>query len=247
MSLRFHEIAESTHTLLNPFSEAKLTLLGEICSPAQGTRMLDLACGKGELLIRWARAYGVIGVGVDISEVFLAAARQRADELEVIDQVNFVQDDAAQYPQPFHEFDVVSCIGATWIGGGLIGTLELMKTALKPRDGLILVGEPYWHVIPDREIANSMDTEPDTYATLGNTLNRFESVGLELVEMVLADLTDWDRYEAKHWMAVDTYLREHPDDPEADALRAWMRKWRRNYLEYGRDYMGWGIFVLRPQ
>lgn len=245
MTLQFHEIAESTHTILNPFSEAKLQLLGEICAPPQGARMLDLACGKGELLIRWARDYGVIGVGVDISEVFLAAARQRADELEVIDQVNFVHDDAAQYPQPFHEFDVVSCIGATWIGGGLVGTLELMKTALKPKDGVMLVGEPYWHITPTHNVAAHLDFEPDTFATLGDTLSRFESVGLELVEMVLADLTDWDRYEAKHWMAVDNYLRENPDYADAGELRAWMQKERRNYLEFGRDYIGWGIFVLR--
>lgn len=245
MTLQFHEIAESTHQLLSPFSEAKLQLLGEICAPQQGTRMLDLACGKGELLIRWAREYGIIGVGVDISEAFLAAARQRADELEVIDQVNFVHDDAAQYPQSFHEFDVVSCIGATGIGGGLVGTLELMKTALKPRDGMILVGEPYWHVTPTYDVAASMEAEPDTFATLGDTLQRFESVGLELVEMVLADLTDWDRYEAKHWMAVDNYLRANPNYSQAEELHAWMQKWRRSYLEYGRDYMGWGIFVLR--
>ena len=31
MSLRFHEIAEQNHRILNPFTEAQLALLGDIC------------------------------------------------------------------------------------------------------------------------------------------------------------------------------------------------------------------------
>ena len=45
--------------------------------------MLDLACGSGELLCTWARDHGVTGTGVDISTVFLDAARVRAAELGV--------------------------------------------------------------------------------------------------------------------------------------------------------------------
>ena len=50
MSLRFHEISEQNHRILNPFSDEKLMVLGEICRLKPGTRQLDLACGKGEML-----------------------------------------------------------------------------------------------------------------------------------------------------------------------------------------------------
>lgn len=63
MSLRFHEIAESGHRVLNPFSEEKLDLLGEITRVGENTRLLDLACGKGELLCRWAAAHRITGLG----------------------------------------------------------------------------------------------------------------------------------------------------------------------------------------
>ena len=62
--------------------------------------------------------------------------------MDVTEKLTFVQGDAGEYPQATHDFNVVSCIGATWIGNGLNGTIELMKPALKP-DGLLLVGEPY--------------------------------------------------------------------------------------------------------
>ncbi len=248
MSLRFHEIAETNHRILNPFTETQLDMLGEICRLNSGTRQLDLCCGKGEMLSRWSARYGTIGVGVDISEVFLEAAHKRARELEVGQRVQFVQGDAAEYPEAHHQFDIVSCIGATWIGGGLLGTLELMKPALKDGNSLLLVGEPYWMDDPPQEAYDLIaDGNRTLFTSLPGTLDRFEAAGLELIEMVLATLEGWDRYTAMQWMAVSDWLRVHPDDPEADALRAWIDSVRRDYLTYGRRYFGWGVFVLRQQ
>ena len=151
MSQRFHEIAEGRHRILNPFTNVQLQLLGEICAVHAGTRQLDLCCGKGEMLCRWSARFGLTGTGVDISPVFLQAARERAEELGCGDRVSFVEGDASTYPVPADEFDIVSCIGATWIGGGLAGTLQLMRPGLCDRDSLLLVGEPYWIDEPSAE------------------------------------------------------------------------------------------------
>ena len=160
-------------------------------------------------------------------------------------QLTFVQGDAGEYPQATHDFDVVSCIGATWIGDGLVGTLTLMKPALKPA-GLILVGEPYWIDPPPEAAYETMGIGKDDYVSLEGTLDRFEGAGLQLIEMVLANLDGWDRYEAPQWMAVHDYLRAHPDDPEAAALTQWVSNNQRTYFKYGRRYLNWGVFVLRP-
>ncbi len=47
-------------------------------------------------------------------------------------------------------------------------------------------------------------------------------------------------------MTLDTWLRDHPDDPDAPALREWFHANQRAYLTYGRRCFGWGVFVLRP-
>lgn len=244
MSLHFHEIASKTIRILNPFTEDQLMLLGEVCCLSPGMAQLDLACGKGEMLCQWAQKYEISGIGVDISSVFLDEAKRRAEELEVTEKLEFVQGDAEKYAQEAHDFDVVSCIGATWIGHGLIGTLELMKPALKP-DGLLLVGEPYWVEQPPEEAYAALDINKDDYVSLAGTLNRFESSGMRLVEMVIADQHGWDRYEAPQWMAVDNFLRTDPDYHDAKALYEWTSNNRRSYLEYGRRYFNWGVFVLR--
>nr|BFE82054.1 hypothetical protein GCM10020093_046550 [Planobispora longispora] len=95
------------------------------------------------MLCRWALEHGIEGVGVDISEVFLDAAHERAVELGVAGRIRFERGDAGAHPAEPGSFDVVSCLGATWIGDGVEGTVKLMLPALK-EDGILLVGEPYW-------------------------------------------------------------------------------------------------------
>ncbi len=63
--------------------------------------------------------------------------------------------------------------------------------------------------------------------------------------MVLADGDSWDRYVAGQWWTIDRWLSAHQDDPRADEMRGLLVAWRRAHLEYGRRYLGWGIFVLR--
>ena len=244
MLLRLHEIAEGNHRILNPFTEERLMLLGEVCRLRPGMRQLDLCCGKGEMLCQWARRWSITGIGVDISKVFLTAARARAAEMGVEDRAAFVEADASAYKAEAHAFDVVSCIGATWIGGGLVGTLKLMLPALK-EGGLILVGEPYWIDQPPPEAYAPLGVTQDDFASLIGTFDRFESAGMDLVEMVLADPDSWDRYQAATWWTMREWLRENPKDPDAPALRDFLSGSHRGYLAYSRRYLGWGVFVLK--
>jgi SAM-dependent methyltransferase len=242
-ALRLHEIAEANHRILNPITARKLDLLGEICQWQPGGRLLDLACGKGEMLSQWAARYGIDGTGVDISTVFLDAARLRAAELGVADKITFVEGDAATYQAS--GFDMVSCLGATWIGNGVVGTINLMRPALAP-DGLLLIGEPYWIDEPPEAAYAAFGWDRDEFTSLRGTLDRFTAAGCELVEMVLADGDSWDRYVASQWRTLSDWLRANPDAPEVPQLRAFLDSSRSTHLEFGRRYLGWGVFVLRP-
>lgn len=245
MSLRHHEIAESGHRILNPLTEDKLMLLGEICRLKEGQRQLDLACGKGEMLARWAERHGIGGVGVDLSEVFLTAARMRAAELGVAERLAFERAEAGGYRAEPGAFDIVSCVGATWIGGGLAGTVELMRPAMRP-GALMLIGEPYWTEPAPEAAFEAIGVGPDDHASLAGTLDRFEAAGMELVEMVLADGDSWDRYAAEQWFTVSDWLRAAPaGHPDAADMREFLTHHRRTHLSYQRRYLGWGVFVLR--
>lgn len=195
--------------------------------------------------MRWAQESGARGHGVDISEVFLGAARARADELGVAGNVTFERADAATYVAEPGGYHIASCMGATWIGGGLAGTIELMRPAVKA-GGLLLVGEPFWVDPPPAGAYQALDCEPEEFTSLGGTLERFHAAETELVEMVLADGDDWDRYVAAQWWTLTLWLRGNPGAPSAADVRAFLDSARRSHLTYGRRYLGWGVFVLRP-
>ena len=52
---RSFTIRESSHRIHNPFTSDKLATLGQALHLPPGTRMLDLACGTGEMVCTWAR------------------------------------------------------------------------------------------------------------------------------------------------------------------------------------------------
>ena len=247
--LRQHEIAEANHRILNPLTDEKLMLVGEICRLQPDQRHLDLACGKGEMLCRFASRFGTSGRGIDLSKAFVAAARARAEELGVAHRVRFDVADASEDVADASEivkpasYDVVSCLGASWIGGGIGGTINLMRGSLR-RDGLLLIGEPYWQEDPPGEALAAFGFGADDFTSLTGTFDRFDAARLELVEMVLADGDSWDRYVAAQWWTVNEWLRVNPDDPDAPPMRRYLEHSRRSHLSYGRRYLGWGVFVL---
>ncbi|MEJ2852335.1 MULTISPECIES: SAM-dependent methyltransferase [unclassified Saccharothrix] len=241
---RSFTIRESHHRIHNPFDDAKLATLGAALRLPAESSVLDLACGSGEMLCTWARDHRVTGVGVDISTVFLAGARERAAELGVEQRVSFVHGDAAGYvsAQPV---DMAACIGAAWIGDGVPGTIELLRRSLRP-GGVLLLGHPYWRRVPeDEDTARACHAASvDEYLPLPELVEQFGDLGCDVVEMVLADQDGWDRYAAAQWLNTRRWLDANPDDELADQMRAELRNGPARHVRYQREYLGWGVFAL---
>lgn len=241
---RIFTIRESSHRIHNPLTAEKLATLGRALGLPARTRMLDLACGSGELLCTWARDHELTGVGVDISSVFLAAARARAVELGVADRVGFVHGDAAGYVAD-EPVDVAACLGATWIGGGMPGTVELLRRSLRP-GGIMLIGEPYWRrEPPDQATIEACEARTkDDWLGLPELIERFHGLGWDVVEMMLADQDSWDRYVAAQWLNIRRWLADNPDDELAEDMRAELIESPLRHTRYQREYLGWGVFAL---
>jgi SAM-dependent methyltransferase len=244
---RIFNIMESAHRIHNPITAEKLATLGAALRLEAGARVLDLGSGSGEMLCTWARAHGVTGLGIDLSQLFTEQAKLRAEELGVADRVQFIHGDAAGYVSD-EKAAVAACLGATWIAGGVAGTIALLARSLRP-GGIILIGEPYWRQLPPtQEVAQRcLAHSVSDFLLLPELLASFGHLGYDVVEMVLADQDGWDRYEAAKWLTMRRWLQAHPDDELANEVRAKLTSEPARYAAYTREYLGWGVFALMPR
>ena len=242
---RIFTIRESSHRIHNPFTSDKLIVLGRALDLSPGTRVLDLASGSGEMLCTWARDHQITGTGVDLSSDFTRKARARSVELDVVDLVTFIHGDASGYIAA-EPVDLAACVGATWIGGGVAGTIELLQRSLQP-GGMVLIGEPFWRLDPpDQATVDACQAHSrDDFLPLHGLIEEFGELGYDLVEMVLADQDSWDRYRAAQWLNIRRWLDLNPDDTLADELRSELTTAPARYARYEREYLGWGVFALK--
>lgn len=244
---RHFTIRESSHRIINPLSADKLRQLGEALFIRGGSTMLDLGSGKGEMLCTWARDHKIRGVGVDISSVFTAKARARSAELGVADRVRFIHADASGFVAP-ESVDIAACLGATWIGGDVPGTIELLQKSLKP-DGTMLIGHPYWLANPPSQeavIACGAEQESD-WLPLHELIEQMHSLDYDVIEMMLADQHSWDRYVAAQWRNIREFIDRNPDDPLTPDFREELRTSPVLHTQYQREYLGWGVFALKKR
>ncbi|EIS7450368.1 class I SAM-dependent methyltransferase [Citrobacter sp. FDAARGOS_156] len=237
-------ISESAHRIHNPFTAQKYATLGQALRMTPGIRVLDLGSGSGEMLCTWARDHGITGIGIDMSQLFSAQARQRAEQLGVTDRVSFIHNDAAGYVAD-EKCDIAACVGATWIAGGVAGTITLLAKSLKP-GGIIVIGEPYWRQMPAAEdIAQACGAgSVADFLSLADLVSFFDKLGYDLVEMVLADQEGWDRYEAAKWLTMRRWLEANPNDDFAQEVREQLRTSPGRHVTFTREYLGWGVFAL---
>lgn len=241
---RIFNITESAHRIHNPFTPEKLATLGAALRLPPGTRVLDLGSGSGEMLCTWARDHGITGTGVDMSRLFTEHAKLRAEELGVADRVEFIHGDAAGYVAD-EKVGVAACVGATWIGGGVAGTIELLAKSLLP-GGITLIGEPYWlRRPPTEDVAKACRAGSiSDFLLLPELLASFGDLDRDVVEMVLANQDGWDRYEAAKWLTMRRWLDANPEDEFAKDVRAQLASEPLRHASYTREYLGWGVFAL---
>lgn len=241
---KYYGVTHRDHLVLNPMSEAKTDEFVALLPLKSDARVLDIACGKAEQLLKIVEKYDATGVGIDISPYEIKEANRRAAYRGFQDKVELIEEDGAKYAAEHGSFDLAMCLGATWIWNGYMGTIEALKRFTKS-GGLIAIGEPFKLKEPD---SGYIEANPDfapSLVTHAENVEIAKRAELTLLYSIVSDLNDWDRYEGLRLRAAELYSEENPNDPDVPEILKKQRAEYETYLRYGRDTVNWAIYLFR--
>jgi len=109
----------------------------------------------------------------------------------------------------------------------------------------VLVGEPYWRPEPSQALLEAMGEERGAYGTHWENAEVGRELGLELVYTLVSSQDDWDRYEGLQWYAATAWARGHADDPDLGEVLQRVRENRETYLRWGRETIGWAVYLFK--
>ncbi|MEU4365521.1 methyltransferase domain-containing protein [Promicromonospora sp. NPDC023987] len=228
----YFDAAAGGLTFNSPLSEARAAaLLDRIRPPATSSRVLDLGCGSGELLLRLCAHHGIGGDGVDNHVADAGSARRRAAELGLTDRVAFHTTDATTWDRPA---DIVLNVGASHIWGDAPAPALAALHRLTAPSGTLLFGDGVYESEPDATVREAFGDLPDL-AGLARTAT---DAGFRVLHAATSTQGEWDDFESD-WRAGVERLA-------TPGARAFADRRREEYLGGYRGVVGFAWLVLTP-
>jgi SAM-dependent methyltransferase len=239
---RFSRIAHSFLPVAAPLDRGALHDVLKLLPLDTESSVLDVGCGRAALLIDLLIDRGVRGTGVDCDGDVLRIARATAEARGCADRLTLVETMALELVNDAL-FDLTLCVGASHALGGPVAALERLARWTRP-GGYALWGEGFWRRDPDPAyLAAIGSSKHDLAAHHENAATAHERGWSVLWSAVTSD-SCWDEYEGLYRMGMARYLAEHPEDPEASAFRERSERWYDSYLRWGRETMGFALYLL---
>lgn len=235
------EVFEALHyglRLCNPFDLEGVQRVVAALAPSSGERMLDVACGHGELLIQAAESAGISGTGLDLSPWVLLRAEAEARSRGVADRLRWVLGRGTDFNAD-SPYDIVTGLGMSWIWDGFRGTLSALA-GMTTAGGRIAFGDL------QRITGESPEDVPvdyDPVLSRPEQLVVFDELGLEVEEEIVPGPGAWSAYDEAQSQAVAAYLEDHPG-PQAE-------KYRQDHLDWvaahrsDTDHLTWTVWIVR--
>jgi SAM-dependent methyltransferase len=144
---RFTTVAHRAHRFGGPLSDTKAAVMVELLGLHARSQVLDLGCGKANLLAMVLQRWGCSGLGVDVNPHFVAEAKRAHFALVAGGRLKLLEQSGGAVLNKGGEFDAALCLGAAHYLGGLQRLLTDLRRCLN-RGAVVLVGEGYWAKAP---------------------------------------------------------------------------------------------------
>lgn len=241
---KFSAIAHREHDYCNPIAVAKIERILDLLPLKADACVLDLGCGRGELSLRMIERFRARVTAVDISSPMLDAARERAQRRGALDRLQLVKADIVNYQPEPGSFDVTAMLGGGGIAGGFAGVCVRLAQWTRA-GGYVLVGDGFWAKAPTAEYLAHLDAAEGEFRDHRANVQSGIDAGLIALHATVAAADEWDEYEWKYSRAIERYALEQPADPDVPAMLDRIRRWRDGYLRWGRDTLGFGLYLFQ--
>ena len=243
MRTSFHHIAYSALEVCNALEMAAVDRAVSLSGLLPGARALDIGAGNGAISRRLAERFGLSVIAVERDPAMAQLARDRTGGLAGVRVLEMTSTAALDAEGPY---DLIVVIGATDPAGPGSrepeAAMEGLREHLNP-GGFILWGDLVWTETPPEPLRLIVEAS-NTYRS--DKGYRVAAAGAEL-EVVSAEMSSdatWDHYTATMDAAARAWLAAHPDAPEAAAVRTSADRVKAMF-EFGREYLGFGLYLLR--
>ncbi|MDK2975165.1 MAG: hypothetical protein PWP08_1536 [Methanofollis sp.] len=234
-------ISTRNSAIMNPTTPGKLAGAGEMARLTAGEQVIEFGCGYGTILALWGERFGIFGRGIDIRKDACIRAEETLLRAGLSERITISCADL-RTEIPDRGYDLAVCVGSSHIWGGFSASLSAMAEWLAP-EGRIVIGERYW---AKESVPPSFSREWPEVLTEYEIFSWARDAGFEIRGVFRASHDDWDAYESSNWGGLLAWLEEHPADPGADEVREYLRRIQDEYAGYGREYMGFALYVLVP-
>lgn len=221
----------------------------EKCGIQADSRVLDVGCGAGTTACLIGKEYGARVYGIDISEVMVTRATQRAVR-EGLDLLKFQVLDVHKMPFEENWFDLVIVESVlTPLSGDKNKAMREMVRVLRP-GGLVGINEGIVYPDSPDELLAVLEQHPAFrgYFTPQTLLELVLDSGLELVELQQVDAQAIPEPSLAKGNLLAFFFRVYPKlllrlirDRDIRAARALDEKLTR----LGKEYIGYALLVAR--
>ncbi len=234
------DAAGNDEELTGPYDASVVERTFRVLRLAPDPKILDVGCGKGQMLMRAVELFDGKGTGVDLD---LGEARERLRRRGMQERIELMEGDANELTVG-HGFDLTMCVGATHVFGGYEQTLNRLLEMTMP-GGHLIVGEGYWEREPSDDALRILGASRDELGSLAGLVNLAVSHGLTPLTMHTSDQQQWDEYEFSWARGLTDYAAGHSDDSEVTEMQELAAGHLAGYLNGYRGLLGFAIVACQ--
>ena len=244
--MSFQRIAYEVREVCNGVELAALEAVVARTGLGAGAVAIDIGTGNATVAIRLAQRFGLTVAAVELDPVMADLARSRIEAAGAVDRVSLTVARASEMLARTEPVDLIVALGTTNVSGEgrptpAAGFIALRRS-LKP-GGWLLWGDIVWRAEPPaplRQITEVTNLYTDDAGWRAAAL----AAGFDVIDGRVSPQDVYDAYAGDSIAAARAWVKAHPDAPEATSI-GFNADRVQAIMEFGRDYMGFGLYLLR--